>query len=397
MKFNKWTVALAAIGVVNLTSATRAQAVSQIQTALSNTTLSGYVDTSAQWNLGSQDGGLTPPYTTGGGVAKADGFNLDAIDLALDKPEDESPWASGYHVELMAGPDSIPAGTGSPTIRQAYLRLRTPIGNGIDWQIGIWDTIIGYESSSLPLNPNYTHGYNYIMEPTTHTGILATYKINDELTVQAGIADSSNIGDSPSAINGRLPYESQKAYMGAVAFTAPDSWGWAKGATLSSGIIDAPGGASVTSDFPGATSIYVGATVPTPNTALKFGGSFDYLDLHETGHAFDFAGYSTYQVSEKLSLNGRAEYFYEDATSDLFFDNDPFGYVDALDQKHVGGEELTLDVQYNLWANVLSRVEARWDHVDGRAFDDENDFDESFTEGVHKNAYLLAAELVYQF
>ena len=29
---------------------------------------------------------------------KANGFNLNVIDIALDKPEDESPWASGYHV-----------------------------------------------------------------------------------------------------------------------------------------------------------------------------------------------------------------------------------------------------------------------------------------------------------
>ena len=40
-----------------------------------------------------------------GGINKADGFNLNAVDIALDKPKDESPWAAGYHVELMIGPD----------------------------------------------------------------------------------------------------------------------------------------------------------------------------------------------------------------------------------------------------------------------------------------------------
>jgi hypothetical protein len=41
MKFNKWTVGLAAIGVVSLASAARAdEKMSQVQTALSNTTLS---------------------------------------------------------------------------------------------------------------------------------------------------------------------------------------------------------------------------------------------------------------------------------------------------------------------------------------------------------------------
>ena len=73
MKFNKWTMGLAAVGVVSLASAARAdEKMSQVQTALSNTTLSGYVDTSAQWNLGSQNGGSTPGYAFGPG--KADGL-----------------------------------------------------------------------------------------------------------------------------------------------------------------------------------------------------------------------------------------------------------------------------------------------------------------------------------
>ena len=79
---------------------------------------------------------------------------------------------------------------------QAYLTLRTPVGNGIDWKIGVWDTIVGYESLNDPPNPNYTRSYAYQIEPTTHTGILGTYKVSDMVTVQAGVADSSNLGDT---------------------------------------------------------------------------------------------------------------------------------------------------------------------------------------------------------
>src|ERR1700734_2053445 len=51
MKFNKWTLGLAAVGVVSLASAARAdEKVSQLNTALSNPTLSGYVDVGAQYN-----------------------------------------------------------------------------------------------------------------------------------------------------------------------------------------------------------------------------------------------------------------------------------------------------------------------------------------------------------
>ncbi len=113
-----------------------------------------------------------PKHSRTTAFAKNDGFSLNAVDLALDKPEDESPWAAGYHAELMLGritgrlylyfPRRHYAG-----IRQAYVTLRTPVGNGIDWKIGVWDTIIGYESTSDPLNPNYTRSYGYTIEPTT--------------------------------------------------------------------------------------------------------------------------------------------------------------------------------------------------------------------------------------
>jgi len=53
MKFNKWTLTLAAAGVVSLGSVAQGEeAKNQVLTALSSTTLSGYVDTSAIWKFG---------------------------------------------------------------------------------------------------------------------------------------------------------------------------------------------------------------------------------------------------------------------------------------------------------------------------------------------------------
>jgi hypothetical protein len=373
MKFNKWTVALAAIGVVNLTSAARAdEKISQVQTALSNTTLSGYVDTAAIWNLGPNYGGL-PPVTASGGTLK-DGFQLNVVDLTLDKPEDESPWASGYHVEIQLGPDSVGQATGAGGLTQAYLTLRTPVGNGIDWKVGVWDTIVGYESLNDPSNPNFTRSYAYQIEPTTHTGILGTYKVSDMVTVQAGVADDSNVAGVASGFNTRAGLESQKTYMGDVQLTAPDSFGWAKGATLYLGAIN-----SDNTGGPGSTSLYLGSTIPTPMAALKFGGSFDYLDIHNAGggntsddSVWDIALYSTYQATDKLSLNFRGEY---------------------LNQAGIGAsnaEEFTATAQYALWANVLSRVEFRWDHLESAgAYGN--------VPGNNHNNFMLAANFVYQF
>src|SRR5881275_839376 len=153
MKFNKWTVGLAAVGVVSLASAARAEEkISTVMTALSATTLSGYVDTSAQWNFGTGNERL-PDYKFGGS-SKADGFNLDVVQVRIDKPLDEQDWAAGYRVDLWAGPDANVLGTQSVfgnggfagqsdfAIRQAYVSLRMPVGNGIDWKLGVFDSIL---------------------------------------------------------------------------------------------------------------------------------------------------------------------------------------------------------------------------------------------------------------
>ena len=119
-------------------------------------------------------------------AGKQDGFNLDSLDINLAKAEDEIDWASGYNVDLMYGPDANSLGLGvARPIRQAYVTLRTPVGTGIDWKLGVFDTIIGYESTSDPNNPNYSRSYGYTIEPTTHTGLTGTYKITDALSLTA--------------------------------------------------------------------------------------------------------------------------------------------------------------------------------------------------------------------
>src|SRR5208283_5303716 len=112
MKFNKWTVGLAAIGVVSLASAARADEakMSQVQTALSNTTISGYVSASFNWAMSPGENGYQNSPAAGipfQGPNKQDGFNLDVVKLSISKPLDESPWAAGYQVDLLFGPDAV--------------------------------------------------------------------------------------------------------------------------------------------------------------------------------------------------------------------------------------------------------------------------------------------------
>lgn len=403
MKFNKWTLGLAAVGVVSLTSAARADEtskISQVQTALSDTTISGYVDVSAQFTP--QSGSTQPGANTGtapnyyyGNAANS--INLNVVDIAIDHPMDESPWASGYHVEFFVGPVANSMGLNND-IRQAYVTLRTPVGNGIDWKVGVFDTIVGYESTSTINNPNYSHSYAYNMEPTTHTGILANYKATDWLSAQFGIADESyaGYGGYTAASSSGLYHPT---FMWGPTLTAPDSFGWAKGATLSAATIitggntaENGGGLNGSYEGAGAKSIYVGLTLPTPIAALTTGASFDYLSANDVdGHAWDAALYSSYKFNDKLSLNLRGEYYDGqplNASGAYYTGNPPYGTAFNGNQQ---AQEITATVQYALWANVLTRLEVRWDHVcHGNGY--------TTPAGTNEqNAFMLAAQAVYQF
>ena len=113
MNCNAWTLALAGAGLVSLPTVIRAEEKpNPVWTGLSSTTISGYIDTSVQWNAGTGNAN-TPAYAFGG-PGKADGFNLNVVELTLEKPMDTSQeWGAGYKVDLFLGPDAVTLATPS--------------------------------------------------------------------------------------------------------------------------------------------------------------------------------------------------------------------------------------------------------------------------------------------
>lgn len=384
MKINKWTLGLAAVGLVSLGSVAQAEEKTvPLMTALSSTTLSGYVDTSAVWNPGT--GNANPaPFAFNGG--KQDGFNVNAVGLTLDKPLTEDQWAAGYHVDLVFGPDAggvtgSAFGTSS-SLKQAYVTVRAPLGNGLDFKIGRWDTIIGYEVFESYKNPNFTRSYGYSIEPTEHTGVLASYQIAPGLSVSGGISDTS----TTLGINTRSPRgESNKTYLGSITLTAPESWGALGGSSLYAGFIDGFG--SATED---QSNIYVGGTLATPLKGLKIGASYDQVH-HLSGGAIDFGYasavdlYASFQATDKLTFNARAEYA-KGSGLGAALGGSPLRRVFAF----------TGTLDYALWQNVVSRLEVRWDH----AADGSSPFGGSAASAfapTKKNDIMVAANLVYKF
>ena len=417
MKYNKWTVALAALGVVSFASAAKAEEkASPVMTALSSTTISGYVDTSAEWNFGTGNANL-PPYKFGG-AGKADGFNLDVVQLRIDKPLDEGDWAAGYRADFWFGPDANTLGTTSTgmtmgngsdfAIRQAYVALRAPVGTGLDFKMGVFDSIIGYESVEAGNNPNFTRSYGHSIEPQTETGLLASYRFCDMFSASVGVADTvgPTINDrafAPMNLPPSSAYaESYKTYMGSVALTAPDSMGFLSGSTLYAGIVNGfndNGLQAFNTQSSVSTSYYVGATVATPVTGLRLGASFDLLDVAQAANNdWSFAGYLSYQATEKLSFHARAEYFKDKLNNALGQSGHEVLFGESGAPIVGDGAQvlsLTGTVQYDLWKNVISRLELRWDHsLAGNALFGPADSN-GFTSA--QNAVMLAANVIYKF
>jgi hypothetical protein len=390
MKFNKWTVALAATGVVSLVSAVQADESHPVNTALSSTTLSGYVDTSAIWNFGS---GYTVANRFANTAAdRQDGFNVNTIKLQLEKPIDEGTWSAGYKVETMFGPDAdvMPGVLSSGVaIKQAYVALRAPVGNGIDFKVGQFDPIVGYEVTDSYANPNFSRSFGFNnLEPFGHTGVLASYQATEIIGFSAGVANGDNgfglnggsltAGGFPSGRPGGSGRgalaESSKVYMAALVVKAPESTGWLAGSSLYAGVVNGDRAGAA----PDPTLLYVGASLATPIKALSIGASADIL-LNATfdgSYANAYAVYAGYQLSEKLKLNNRFEY----ATSGYG------AFLPGRTEDKVIGETVTLD--YALWANVITRAEFRWDRaVDGGV----GPFD------GQKNDLSLSANLIYKF
>jgi hypothetical protein len=400
MKLNKWTLGLAALGLVSLAPGLRAQGTSApasipLTTALSATTISGYVDTSMVWNPGTGNAN-PPPYAFSGG--KQDGFNLDSADVKIAKTPDTGKWAAGYTLELQYGADTV---TGDVPVRQAYVELMAPVGNGLDLQIGQWDNIIGYESNDGYKNPNFTRSYGYSLEPTTHTGVLASYKVADALSLEAGVANSlDTLGINGRNTSGRFgtTIESKKAYVSLLTLTAPDSWGSLGKSSLYVGFDFGPGNATEKGESHEVDKkhLYVGAAINTPVKGLTVGAAWDavvHSDIEGAGNPEGYATaydvYVSYKLTDKATINARGEYVL--ATSPGLTPFDPLLPAKAYPQNE-RILALTGTLQYQLWDNVITRLEGRWDNS-------ANGYPQfgGPQGGAKINEVLVAANVIYKF
>jgi hypothetical protein len=363
MKKNKWTVGLAAAGLIGLASVAQAQDANSVQTKLGTTTLSGYVSTTYTWGV-DYSPEPTMAYSLGGD--KTDRFALDVISLSLGSPKSAGDWGAGYNVQMWLGPDAsqIVAGDddGEVAIKNAYVSLNVPVGNGIDVSLGRFDTILGMESMDYNANPHFSHSWGYAIEPTLHDGLKASYQVTDNIGVTALVANTWEASSNAVGAGG-----DRKTYGAALNLTAPDSFGFFKGSTLDVAYING----QLQNGSRAIQNLYIGASVPTGIDKLSAGFAWDVSKRGGgSGNSDSVMGvYLEYAATEKLAVNARVERV-EDGPLEATIS-------DAWD--------MTLTANYALWDGVSTRLEYRFTQLDDVPAD------------TREDNHAIFANVIYEF
>jgi hypothetical protein len=134
-------------------------------------------------------------------------FNLYAVKLALEKAlTSENKAQAGFRADVMIGEDANYLINRSVTnsinnanqnsnalfLEQAYVSIRAPVGNGWDFKVGKFVSILGYEVIERPANMNVTYGLLWQQMPLYYTGVLSSYKFDDYLDGKLGVVNGSN-------------------------------------------------------------------------------------------------------------------------------------------------------------------------------------------------------------
>ena len=345
MKMNKWTVGLAAAGVVSLASTAQAEE-NSVLTALSSTVISGSVEAS-----------YVGGFSASNNMHNDGGFEANGASLDIGSPLGEGDYSASYNVGLLFGnrAGAFAGDDSTQHLKTANIGMNLPFGNGVDLTLGLFDTTVGYEVEASASNPNVMRSFGYAQEPLTHTGLLAATSLTDGLSVSFALTngfDSSN-GDNDGA--------GQLGYVLGAELAVPDSLGFLGGSTVYVGYVngnddgnqhtwdDASTADVDESGYNGDdnTLLYIGASVNTPIEGIAIGVAYDdrvWETANGRTESDSVALYATYSLSEDASLSVR----YDSGTIEFGGAEDSF-------------DNLALTLDYSIWENVLTRFEMGWE------------------------------------
>jgi hypothetical protein len=407
-----------------------------VETAQKGVKLSGYIDSGYSYNFTGSGNQSQVNGRFGSDTAQRGDFNLYAAKIAIEKAlTSENKAQAGFRTDIMLGEDASyfinrTAGQLRNTnnnsntlfLEQAYVEIRAPVGNGWDFKVGKFVSILGYEVMERPANMNTTFGLLFNVMPLYYTGVLSSYKFDDYLDGKLGVVNGSN-SDNNTTTN---PNGSDGvALLAALNVTAPGG-----NANWSNNFQYSTGNDNNTSVSTTDTSINTSSTTTRKNVsaytviyntwgnwAPKFAndklllafnallantsgtsGNFDNRNGTTSGNIsttwYGAGAYAKYQFNDWFSLCSRGEYLGSNNSS--AFGNQG---ADATSSSmaHVTGNNLweyTLTAGFNVIDNLLIRAEYRMDWGSNIYNTSTGDHDGSQSGGP---AYYAGAEVVYSF
>ncbi len=357
--------------------------------------LYGYVEASYTQNLNNPSTGVNSSRSFDG---DANSFRPNMAQIVLEKvasSEGAMTDRAGFRVKLNAGEDAKFTGgnTGSDEFdfQEAYVQYIAPIENGVTFQAGRMNTLIGYEVIESPLNPNFSRSFLFGMgEPFTVTGFRASYDFSDSVSFAAsainsftGLQADNNSSKSIEALLSLSPMDN--VGISVFGFWGPEGVRGEKDAdrVQVGGILDV----QVTDQLELVLEGYYGNQANasrTPDSTIPPGVNARWNGV---------AGYFIYDFTEQWGLHVRGEVF-EDAAAFFSCGGSQGSAGNALVCSDVDITDQTLwettwTVQYKPVPNLITRAEFRYDKSDRLTFQD--------GAGVGNNQTTLAAEAIFLF
>jgi hypothetical protein len=397
-----------------------------VETAQKGIKLSGYVDAGYSYNFtGAANGTSDVSGRFGSDTAAKGDFNLYAVKLALEKAlTSENKAQAGFRTDVMIGEDAnylINRGNTGTTgttsnsnqnsnalfLEQAYVSIRAPVGNGWDFKVGKFVSILGYEVIERPANMNVTYGLLWQQMPLYYTGVLSSYKFDDYIDAKLGVVNGSQTDNNTSTSGGG----DGCAVLAALNVTAPGgNANWSNNFQYSSNNDNNTSqstdnsststGVENGSSGTGYTFIYNswGNWAPKfANDKLLFAfnallGTASTNDNNPTQAGttwFGAGAYAKYQFNDWFNLASRGEY--------LGGNNPAKVYGTDYQNQNLSLWEYTLTAGFNVIDNLLIRAEYRLDWGNNSVNNLNTNGGANTPASSSGPAHYAGAEVVYSF
>lgn len=347
--------------------------------ALSEISLSGFVQASYFYNTQEPTDKNSDGYLWN---TVHDSFSLNKFKMTLaSQPAERSgeTWDTGFRVSMIWGEDAAVLNTGGErqgleALREAYIDLNVPIGDGLIVKAGQLISLLNFESGDGgAANPNFSQGFQWFFTGNgPSTGVQADYQFTDWLNMKARVQNGLYAG--------AVDNNDAKTLLGSIGLT-PDDKTWVN-------LLGFLGEESPTLNVSGA-SVLAGRKF---GSKLNTGLELDYFNF-EAANGDDSAlwsvgGWVWYDFTSKIGAAVRAEYLDDREGAGLKGINLPGRTGSAILSPDADGTITSVAFTLNIRPVPAIKIqpELRYDHT-------------SYTGGFdgEEDRFVIGAGVTYSF